>query len=452
SSGATDIVGNLENTNINGANNPFNIDTEPPAGYSVSIDQTYINNTNTTSASFTFASADIGTTYNYSIDDTSGAFTSPITDTGTITSTTDQITSIDVSSLNDEDLILTVSLTDTVGNQGSDATSTVVKDATPPTTPTALPVAGTYTSTQSVVISGSDIIHYTTSGIATCSSPTYAGAVSVISSQTISAIGCDTAGNESSVASFVYTITLPTVSGGGASLAPATPPIVLSPSLVAGGAWSNSQTITLNFFVNNATQVAFSEDSTFANTSWLAYSPSKQFILSNGFGGKIVYVKFRSKDGGVTETYKINVNFTEKSVLFPSTGIAVAIFETTNPDSKLIIVPVKKLQFSPNSLIKYTYQYKNESKKTIKIKVVRQVVDTNGKVVNKRIGSTSIKKNKTFKFNASNTIGNKLTDGIYTVQIKIMDAKTGKIFEENGFNITVKRPIVIKKVGNNFKK
>ncbi len=106
-------------------------DTSEPSGYSVSIDSSYINSTNATSMSFTFASAEVGTMYQYSIDDTNGA-TSPITGSGTIGAATDQITGIDVSGLDDDTLTLTVYLTDSAGNQGSNATDTVTKETVPP--------------------------------------------------------------------------------------------------------------------------------------------------------------------------------------------------------------------------------------------------------------------------------------------------------------------------------
>ncbi len=81
--------------------------------------------------SFTFASAEAGATYNYSIDDTNGG-TSAITGSGTIGTATDQINGLDASSLDDDTLTLTVYLTDSYGNQGSDTTDTVTKDTTAP--------------------------------------------------------------------------------------------------------------------------------------------------------------------------------------------------------------------------------------------------------------------------------------------------------------------------------
>lgn len=90
--------------------------------------------------------------------------------------------------------------------------------------PTASPIAGTYTSAQSVTLSasGSSNIRYTTDGsVPSCTSGnTFSAAISVDSSQTLQAISCYGSGDEffsSGVASFEYTINIPapTPSGGG---------------------------------------------------------------------------------------------------------------------------------------------------------------------------------------------------------------------------------------------
>jgi methionine-rich copper-binding protein CopC len=107
-------------------------DTTAPSGYSVSIDQSIVNPGNETAVSFTFAAAEVGATYDYSIDDTNGG-TAAVTGNGTIVTATDNITGIDVSTLDDDTLTLTVYLTDTAGNQGGNVTDTVTKDTTAPT-------------------------------------------------------------------------------------------------------------------------------------------------------------------------------------------------------------------------------------------------------------------------------------------------------------------------------
>lgn len=85
--------------------------------------------------------------------------------------------------------------------------------------PVASPVAGVYTSAQSVALSapGASSIHYTTDGIApTCSTGTvYSSAISVSSSMVIEAISCYSNGQFSTVASYLYAINIPATTGGG---------------------------------------------------------------------------------------------------------------------------------------------------------------------------------------------------------------------------------------------
>ncbi|MBI3630774.1 MAG: chitobiase/beta-hexosaminidase C-terminal domain-containing protein [Candidatus Sungbacteria bacterium] len=78
--------------------------------------------------------------------------------------------------------------------------------------PSAQPAAGTFTSSQSVVLSaaGSTSIHYTVDGATpTCTAgQTYGAAVVVWASQTLKTISCYPDSQSSSVASFVYVINL----------------------------------------------------------------------------------------------------------------------------------------------------------------------------------------------------------------------------------------------------
>ncbi len=243
-------------------------------------------------------------------------------------------------------------------------------------------------------------------------------------------------------------------SGGGAG---GSAPSVTSPSsaaTVSAGAQTTSQNITLSLSATNATQVAISEDPGFAGASWEAYSPTKAFTLSKGAGVKTVYVKFMSATGVATQAYKVTVTLNDgyiaAPVVAPVTTNVVTLtapkFEVSNPDSKVVITPLKTLVYKPNTTLKYTYSYKNEATKTAKVKVLRQVLDINGKVVAKATGSVSIAKGKTFKTNVTNVLNSKLADGTYTVKVQIMDFKTGIVLEENSFDITVKKPApVVKK-------
>lgn len=232
-------------------------------------------------------------------------------------------------------------------------------------------------------------------------------------------------------------------SGGGYS--PTAPSV--SSVTISSGSQTAAQTVTLSLLVTNVTQVAISEDPNFTNASWEPYVPTKSLTLSSGAGEKTVYVKFLSASGGVTSVYKVNVTLKEGYVTIPTVAASttitpvVAQFKVSSPNSKVVISPVKTLVYNPGSVVKYTYAYKNETSKTIKVKVVRQVEDSNGKVVTKVTGNTSIIKGKTFKFDANNALSSKLIDGVYTIKIQVLDFKTGVLIAENSFNITIKKPL-----------
>ncbi|MBL6449373.1 gliding motility-associated C-terminal domain-containing protein [Fulvivirga sp. 29W222] len=112
------------------SDNSATLDQTAPSGYTVAIDQASINAGNVTTASFTFAGAEVGATYNYTFSSTGGG--TNVTGTGIVGSASDQITGIDLSGLGDGTLTLSVTLTDPAGNTGSPATDTVDKDASAP--------------------------------------------------------------------------------------------------------------------------------------------------------------------------------------------------------------------------------------------------------------------------------------------------------------------------------
>lgn len=116
--------------------------------------------------------------------------------------------------------ISSVVITDAAGNASSAGAGTdVVKtiDANTPATPTSNVGAGTYESSQMVALTstGSNSVYYTTdSSTPSCTTGTlYASSFTIAA--TVKAIGCDTAGNASAVATFTYTVTTPAGGSGG---------------------------------------------------------------------------------------------------------------------------------------------------------------------------------------------------------------------------------------------
>ncbi|MCG8475423.1 MAG: hypothetical protein MI784_08120, partial [Cytophagales bacterium] len=105
-------------------------DTETPSGYSVTIDQSPVNGSNYTAASFTFSGAEVSATYNYTFSTSGGSGTQ--TGSGTVSSATQTISGIDLTPVQDGTITLTVTLTDTNGNSGTAVTDTETKDTQAP--------------------------------------------------------------------------------------------------------------------------------------------------------------------------------------------------------------------------------------------------------------------------------------------------------------------------------
>ncbi|MGD9940430.1 MAG: Ig-like domain repeat protein, partial [Clostridia bacterium] len=105
-------------------------DATPPAGYSASISQTAVNNTNKDTIDFTIAGAEVGAAYSFTFSSTGGG--TDVTGSGTIVSATQTISDADLSGLADGTVTLSLTLTDTAGNAGSAVTDTVEKDVVAP--------------------------------------------------------------------------------------------------------------------------------------------------------------------------------------------------------------------------------------------------------------------------------------------------------------------------------
>ena len=173
------------------------VDTQPPAGYTVSIDQPYVNNNNKTAMSFTFAGAEVGTTYDYALTSTGGG--TPVTGSGTITGATQQVSGVNTFSLNEGTLTLSVTLTDASANTGAAATDTVVKDTLMPSGyAVSIDQAGINLSNQaamSFLVSGAETGTSYAYSIASSGGGTpVTGSGTVASGSTASVSGLDTTG------------------------------------------------------------------------------------------------------------------------------------------------------------------------------------------------------------------------------------------------------------------
>jgi hypothetical protein len=174
----------------------------------------------------------------------------------------------------------------------------------------------------------------------------YAASKSVVlptgdGSKTVYAKVKDTAGHESSTASYATTLDQ-------------TPPIIKSVSINGGAPYTNSQSVMFNLLAEDAlagvSEVGFSIDG--ANWSWQEYSQEKSFDLPAGDGVKIVYVKVRDRAGNESDT--ISSGITLDTV--PPTALGIKInggASSTNSTSVTLALSadddgsgVAKMQFS----------------------------------------------------------------------------------------------------------
>jgi cyclophilin family peptidyl-prolyl cis-trans isomerase len=103
------------------------LDRTAPTGYSIASNAALVN---ASTVGFTFTGAEVGATYSYTIVDESNNTIGPVT--GTVTSATQSVTGIDVSSLTDGHLVISATLTDAAGNGGSTVTATAQLDRVAP--------------------------------------------------------------------------------------------------------------------------------------------------------------------------------------------------------------------------------------------------------------------------------------------------------------------------------
>ncbi|WP_460885544.1 Ig-like domain-containing protein, partial [Photobacterium alginatilyticum] len=106
------------------------VDTQAPSGHSVAFGDTRYSDSEKGSASFSFTGAEVGASYSYTISSANGG--SDVTGNGTLTSATQSIGNINLGGLNDGDLTLSVTLTDTSGNAATAVTATSALDTAVP--------------------------------------------------------------------------------------------------------------------------------------------------------------------------------------------------------------------------------------------------------------------------------------------------------------------------------
>ncbi|MAD89651.1 MAG: hypothetical protein CMK64_08115 [Pseudoalteromonas sp.] len=117
----TDTAGNTSSS----ASTTITLDNTAPTGQSTAIDQTLINASNEAALSFTLSGLEGSGSFTYQISD--GTNTVSSNSAVSINASSQQETNVDVSSLSEGTLTLSVTVTDSAGNAGAAVTATVTK-------------------------------------------------------------------------------------------------------------------------------------------------------------------------------------------------------------------------------------------------------------------------------------------------------------------------------------
>ena len=118
-------------------------------------------------------------------------------------------------------------------------------------------------------------------------------------------------------------------SSGGGNNTPAPSNILL---LINDGApETDSRTVSLSLYATNASYMKISEYTDFHDaTKWLSYSTAQSFRLSDGYGKKTVYAKYKNANGEESPTTSAIVNYVSKL-----SGTAVAAPTAANDAIKM---------------------------------------------------------------------------------------------------------------------
>jgi hypothetical protein len=188
-------------------------------------------------------------------------------------------------------------------------------------TPTFSPVAGTYTSAQTVSISDATsgaTIYYTINGTTpTTSSPVYSGPITVSSSETVEAIATASGYTNSAVASAAYTINIPVA---------ATP--TFSP---AAGTYTSAQAVTISDATGGAT-IYYTTNGTTPTTSSTKYTSAITVSSSETVEAMAVASGY-TNSAEASATYTINIPVAATPTFSPAAGTYTSMQTVTISDA-----------------------------------------------------------------------------------------------------------------------
>jgi len=193
----------------------------------------------------------------------------------------------------------------------------------------------------------------------------------------------------------------------------------------------SSSSVTLAVSAQNAKWMAVANDSSFAGISWEPYNATKDWKLLPGDGQKTVYIKFRSAEGAVSEAYKLNLTLKESNNKPVQTTTTITASKEIVKNNDLNLNIKNQDQYTAGSLLQLSYQYTNDTKKTTKIRVTRELLNSQNKVLKRAYGQATLKPGKSFTNNTKEKLPTTLKDGDYSVRVRVYEQKTGKLIMQD---------------------
>ncbi|MCX6781939.1 MAG: fibronectin type III domain-containing protein [Candidatus Magasanikbacteria bacterium] len=228
-------------------------------------------------------------------------------------------------------------------------------------------------------------------------------------------------------------------SGGGINNNNQTAPTNASVVINSGSASTASANVTLALSASDATQMAISNTSDFNGISWEDYAASKSWVLPAGAGLKTIYVKFRNADGNISNIVSDSIDLTVSAGgATPEEAATGEIGVAESPDSAVAISNIVAAEYQPGNSVGFSYEYKNETEKTLYVKIMRELVNSKGKVIKKLTAYRTIKAGSVFKADIKELLSSNLASGLYTMRVKIYNSRTNKLLAQNSFKIMVK--------------
>ncbi|MFZ5365085.1 MAG: hypothetical protein ACOZBH_02720 [Patescibacteria group bacterium] len=77
---------------------------------------------------------------------------------------------------------------------------------------------------------------------------------------------------------------------------------------------TNSRTVSLSLIASNVNQMMISNDQSFTGAQWEAYQSGKSWTLTENFGTKIVYAKFKNSSGATSGAISDTINYVDKNI------------------------------------------------------------------------------------------------------------------------------------------